>query len=328
MTRFKQWRSRAAVWLTALALLAILLSLSGCEKTVQEKEKIEAEQYTLAQIMTIAATERNRYQKIYTSQIWEAVTDENGTTMKDMLLTQVKTFLEDLETMNLLAREQGIEISGTELDRLHRLGQAYFQELTKGDLEYIQATEQDIISLYEKYYLANKLVAELTKDVDLEISDSKAKVIDILQIVLDSLETAQQVHQEAMAEDADFEALAKNYSVSDEIQRTLGRGEESSAFEEAAFALEDGQVSPLVTVNGKYYIIKCMNSYNEEETLIRKSELSLVKKDQAFRSIYDSFRAENQTEIPDSLWSQVTFDGGEECTTTNFFDLYREYFPE
>ena len=328
MTGLKQWRRRGAVWLTALALLAVPLPLSGCDKTVQKEEVQQEEQYTLSQIMTIAATERNRYQKVYTSQIWEAVTDENGTTMKDMLLAQVKTFLEDLGTMDLLARERGIEISGTELDRLHRLGQAYFQELTKGDLEYIQVTEQEIISLYEKYYLANKLVSELTKDVDLEISDSKAKVIDILQIVMDSLETAQQVHQEAMAEDADFEALAKSYSVSDEIQRTLGRGEESSAYEEAAFALEDGQVSPLVTVNGKYYIIKCVNSYNEEETLIRKSELSLAKKDQAFRSIYDSFQAENRTEIPDSLWSQVTFDGGEECTTTNFFDLYKEYFPE
>ena len=38
--------------------------------------------------------------------------------------------------------------------------------------------------------MANKLVNELTKEVDLEISDSEAKVIDIQQIVLDSLETA------------------------------------------------------------------------------------------------------------------------------------------
>lgn len=328
MTGFKQRRRRVSAWRIVLAVFAILLLLSGCDESVQGEEVSQKESYTLSQIMTIAATERNRYQKVYTSQIWEAVTDENGTTMKDMLLTQIKTFLEDLETMNLLARERGIEISGTEMDRLHRLGQAYFQELTKGDLEYIQATEQDIISLYEKYYLANKLVNELTKDVDLEISDSKAKVIDILQIVMDSLETAQQVYQEAIAEDADFEALAKSYSISDEIERTLGRGEESSAYEEAAFALEDGQVSPLVTVNGMYYIIKCVNSYNEGETLVRKSRLSLAKKDQAFRSIYDSFQAENRAGIPDSLWSQVTFDGGEECTTTNFFDLYREYFPE
>lgn len=328
MTGFKRRRRRVSAWRIVLAVFTILLPLSGCDKSVQREEVRQEESYTLSQIMTIAATERNRYQKVYTSQIWEAVTDENGTTMKDMLLTQIKTFLEDLETMNLLAGEQGIEISGTELDRLHRLGQAYFQELTKGDLEYIQVTEQDVISLYEKYYLANKLVNELTKDVDLEISDSKAKVIDILQIVMDSLETAQQVYQEAIAEDADFEALAKSYSISDEIERTLGRGEESSAYEEAAFALEDGQVSPLVTVNGMYYIIKCVNSYNEEETLVRKSQLSLAKKDQAFRSIYDSFQAENRAGIPDSLWSQVTFDGGEECTTTNFFDLYREYFPE
>ena len=57
--------------------------------------------------------------------------------------------------------------------------------------------------------MANKLVNELTKEVDLEISDSEAKVIDIQQIVLDSLETANQVYNQATAENADFEAIAK-----------------------------------------------------------------------------------------------------------------------
>ena len=174
--------------------------------------------------MTIAATERNRYQKVYTSQIWEAVTDEKGTTMKDMLLSQIRTFLEDLETMNQLAESREIIISGAEQDRIQKLTDAYYEGLTEGDLNYIQVSKQEVERLYEKYYMANKLVNELTKEVDLEISDSEAKVIDIQQIVLDSLETANQVYNQATAENADFEAIAKANTVSEEMKRSLGRG--------------------------------------------------------------------------------------------------------
>lgn len=100
---------------------SISLPLSGCSQIRQGEETKKEEMYTLPQVMTIAATERNRYQKVYTSQIWEAVTDEKGTTMKDMLLSQIRTFLEDLETMNQLAESREIIISGAEQDRIQKL---------------------------------------------------------------------------------------------------------------------------------------------------------------------------------------------------------------
>lgn len=319
---------RLAAVSAAFLLAAQTLALTGCGRINQGEEVGKEEMYTLSQMMTIAATERNRYQKVYTSQIWDAVTDENGTTMKDMLLSQIRTFLEDLETMNQLAKSREIVMSGAEEEQIKKLANAYYEELTEGDLAYIQASEQEIERLYEKYYLANKLVNELTKEVDLEISDSEAKVIDVQQIVLDSLETAEQIHGQVTAEGADFEAIAKQSSVSQEIKRTLGRGQETQNYEDVAFALENDQISAPVESDGSYYIIKCINSYNEEETLKRKKELSLTKKDQAFRSIYDEFQASNPVTLPDELWKQVSFDGGEECTTTNFFDLYKEHVQE
>lgn len=42
--------------------------------------------------------------------------------------------------------------------------------------------KQDVYELYEDYHLANKLVDELTGQVDLEISDSEAKVITVQEI--------------------------------------------------------------------------------------------------------------------------------------------------
>ncbi len=315
-------------WLAALAAGITVSAVTGCSRTSGEARAGEGEQYTLPEIMVIAATERNRYEKVYTDQIWTVEVDDAGTTMEDMLLSQIRTFLEDMETMRLLAETRGIELTASEVSQVYSLAQEYYGTLSPGDLAFTGVSEEDIQILYERYCLANRLVNELTKDVNLEISDNEAKVIAVQQITVSSPETAQTVYGEVSAEGADFAAVAKEYSENEEIDRLLGRGEESESYEEAAFSLEDGQISQPVESDGKYYIIKCINSYDEEATAVRKSQLSLARKNQAFRSIYDQFEEENPVEISDELWSQVSFDGGEDCTTTDFFDLYHEYFPE
>ena len=314
-------------WL-AFLLAAILMFAAGCGQKTDETGDGEDDPYTLPEIMVIAATERNRYEAVYTDQIWTVKVDDAGASMKDMLLDQIRTFLEDLETMRLLAQSQGIELTASESTQIYRLSQEYYQGLSAEDIAFTGVSEEEIQTLYERYCLANRLVNELTKDVDLEISDSEAKVISVQQIVVNSAETAEEAYSQAAAEDADFSAIAREYSESEEIDRLVGRGEEIPSYEEAAFSLEDGQVSRPVESEGKYYIIKCLDSYNEEATAARKIQLSLSRKNQAFRSIYDQFKEENPARISDGLWSQVSFDGGEGCTTVNFFDLYHEYFPE
>ncbi len=315
-------------WILGLLCLLFLLGTAGCGSQTGEAGLEEEKGYTLPEIMAIAATERNRYESVYTEQIWAVEVDSSGDTIEDMLLEQIRTFLEDLETMNQLAQSRGIQLSASETDSLYRLAAEYYGSLTEGDLAYMGISQDEVRTLYERYYLANKLVNELTKDTDLEISDSEAKVIDIQQIVLDSQAEAETAYSLAAAEGADFAAIAKEYSSGGETELSLGRGEADSAYEEAAFSLEEGEISRIIESEGKYYIIKCINPYNEEETLRRKNQLSLDRKEQAFRAIYDEFKAENPVEIPDSLWSQVSFDGGEDCRTTNFFDLYQEYFPD
>ena len=76
-------------------------------------ETRENQDYPKAQAMIVVATERNRYEKTYTDQIWD-VTLENGQTFETYLLDQVQNFLKDLKTMNLLARDQEISLTSAE----------------------------------------------------------------------------------------------------------------------------------------------------------------------------------------------------------------------
>ena len=176
----------------ALTLAALL---GGCSKeTVVEEEAQEPEAYTRSQMMVIAVTERNRYEQVYTDKIWDAVM-ENGDTFEQYLLDQVRVFLENMKTMTLLAQESQITISSGEADRVRRVARNYYSSLTRKEIEYLGISEADVVTLYEDYHMAGKVVEVLTDGLDLEVSDSEAKVITIKQVETGDRLKAEAVHE-------------------------------------------------------------------------------------------------------------------------------------
>lgn len=92
--------------------------------------------------------------------------------------------------MNLLAKDKEIIITSAEKEEIRKLSEEYYESLTEDDIAYMGVKEDDVRTMYEEYFLSNKVVSELTKDMNLEISDSEAKVITIDQIVLSDGNTA------------------------------------------------------------------------------------------------------------------------------------------
>lgn len=316
-------------WKRWMALAATAALLSGCKGGIPLMSQVkEYEGYTLPQSMLVAATEKNRYRDAYTDQLWTVSLDEEGTTVQTFFLDQVEEFLKKMKTVTLLAEEKEIRLDSEEEGRISQLSQEYFEGLTEADIAYMGVTQEDVRLMYSDYCLANKVVYELTKDMDLEVSDSEAKVIALQQIEVWDRETADTVWEKTQEEGADFEAIAGQYSVNPDIDRKLARGEGETALEEAAFALEEGQISGVIQSGQVYYIVKCISAYDEEATRERKAELQMRKKEQVFQGIYDEFAVEHPVNFGEGFWTAMDFSGGQDCVTTNFFQLYREYFPE
>ena len=80
--------------------------------------------------------------------------------------------------------------------------------------------------------------------------------------------------------------------------------------------------------DGKYYIFKCTNAYDEEATAARKSMLAQDKKTRAFLAIYEPFVREHAVKLKDDLREVVDFSGGQGCVTDSFFQLYHSYFTK
>lgn len=317
---------RRAACTAGLALF--LLAGCGPREASMEGERAAEADYTQGQIMVIAATERNRYQNIYTSQLWQVEADPEGNTFEEVLKDQMGRFLVELATVDQMAQEQGVELTSQEEDSLKSLSQEYYAGLTQEDLDYMGVAQDEVYDLYCMYYRADKMVEEMTQGQNLEVSDAEAKVIEIQQIRLDTREEAEEVLTLAQEEGADFASLGARYSTDSQLARSMEWSEEMDALGEAAFALEQDAVSGIVEQDGGYYILKCVNAYDQEATAVRKERLAQEKKSEAFSGIYEPYAAEHVVVLAADTWESVDFSLGEGCTTDNFFSLYQSYFAE
>ncbi len=309
-----------------LASLAAAVFLSGCKSEIPIVSEIrESKAYTMPQSMIVVATERNRYQQLYTSQIWGVELPE-GQSFETYLIEQVREFLHEMKRLNLLAGSKGITLNGGEKEEVRKASEEYFASLTEEDIFYMGVTEEDVRVMYEEYCLSNKVVVELTKDLNLEISDSEAKVIEVDQIVLSDKAAAEEVLLKVQAQGADFPALAREYSEEGIIERKIGRGENPGSGEDAAFSLSMGEISSAVEENGKYYIFQCVNDYDEEATQERKADLYRERKKEAFDQIYSQFKEENPVVFNSEMWKSIKFSREDKTATTNFFEIYKKYF--
>lgn len=309
-----------------LCLVTVMMAVCGCKSGIPIVSNVkENYDYPKSQAMIVIATERNRYENAYTDAIWN-VTLENGQTFEAYLLEQIKAFLKDLKTMNLLAESQEIALTSSEKDRIRQVAENYYGGLSQSEISYMGITLEDVNSMYQEYYMANKVVGELTKEVNLEVSDSEAKVISVRQIVMSDREKADAAYEKVVAEGSDFASIAREVTEGDTIERQIGRGEETKTVEEAVFALASGEVSPVVEADGTCYIFQCVSDYEVEATKKRKTRLYEERKNQVFQQIYAQFQTEHEITFSDEIWAGIHFSKDDPVTSNNFFSLYQEEF--
>ena len=305
--------------LAAVVLAAAVVCGCGVKETLLSGRKSDKE-YGKAETMVIVTTERLRYEELYTDQIWDTVVDGAGTTFEETLMTQIHDFLKELKTMSRMADEEKVTLSGKERELAKQAAAQYMEELKNaGDSSEI---DRDVVeSLYEDYWKAEKLVETLTESVNLEVSDSEAKVITVDEIVLSDQDQADEALKKVQTEGTDFLTVAKEVSEDQEIEKKISRGMRPDAYEQAAYALSTGETSDVIEAEGKYYILRCVNDYDEAATKIRKEEMIREKKNEAFYETYSEYAAKVHLAKDDSLWKNLSITDGEK-TSADFFEIF------
>ena len=308
--------------------LAAARMLSGCTvPTVLSPGSKGEKEYGKAETMIILSTEKFRYETVYTEEIWNASVNQQGTTFEAVLLPQIHDFLIDLKTMSSMAKEHEIALTNREKELVAEAAAKYYMALGSTHAGTFEVEQRDVSALYEDYWIAEKLVAQLTGDLNLEVSDSEAKVITVSQIALSDRETAEQVLELALKEQADFHTIAKEHSEDPEIKIQLHRGMKGNAYETAAFSLEEEEISGVILDRGTYYILKCVDDYDEEATRIRKDQMMQEKKTEAFHTSYQAYKNEHPLVADQDFWKTLSVSDSPDVEA-DFFAVYEEVCRE
>ena len=351
---------KASLWAKlagCLLAFGLLLSLSGCsaEEPVKlvlttgfyhnEIFRLEDASCTLPELMVYLTTEQNTYEAVYGAQIWEV--REGEETLSDKLKSKVLAEISQIQAMTLLADRRGIQLTPQEEETVAEAAADYFSSLNDREIEAMGVNRQLIGAMYRDYALADKVYRQIISDINPEISDDEARTITVQHILIKTVtenadgtvspyseeekarcyRRAQEVLRAAREGEA-FEALIEKYSDDSQVTLSFGKGEQEQAFAGAAFELGNDEISGIIETSRGYEIIKCISTFNREETDRNKLKIVEKRKDEVFGQEYDSFVNSLAKNLNEPLWDSVELIHDEEVTTNWFFAVYKEYFGQ
>lgn len=341
----------------AAALTAVLLFLCACGRggsgttvvlttglAADEIFRIENKSCRLPEIMVYLTTTQNQYEAVYGEGIWQANLD--GVTLEENVKEMVLAKIAQIKTLNLLAEEKGVTLDEEEQRLVLLASEEYYGSLNEAEIEKMGVTAEVITQLYAEYALAEKVYRHIIQDLNLEISDDEARTITVSHILIKTYmldgrgeriayteqakkaayERACEVLSLALDGEHDFESLITRYSEDPIATYSFRQGEKEEAFEAAAFNLGTNEISGIVEDACGYHIIKCLNTFNQEETDRNKQMIIEERKKEVFGEEYDVFVETLTRKLNDKVWEAVGFIHDEEVTTTDFFDIYVKYF--
>ena len=94
----------------------------------------------------------------------------------------------------------------------------------------------------------------------------------------------------------------------------------------AAFNLAIGELSSLVETPSGFYIIKCLSTFDKDQTSANKVKIMEEKREEVFGEEYDAFAQGLTRDINEKLWKSISLVDDGNVSTQQFFDIYHDYF--
>ena len=340
-------------------LLSLLLafSLTGCETKLSDMRfvfttgfrndevfTIEDKSCSLTEALVYLVNTQEGYEQSFGSEIWEKNTDTG--TVEDRLKESVLAKIAQIKAMNLLAKENEIELDDSEINLARQAAEEYYASLYEADIAAMNnVTAEEIQGIYEERALADKLYDYIIRDINPEISDDEARTITVEQILLKTYTfdaSGERVAYDDSEKDTvyrkmrsivselnngkSFEELMAEYNEAGEGTISFGKGDTEAVYDETAFNLGTGEVSKIIETSEGYVIIKCITTFNREETQANKEKIVAQRKREVFGQQYDAFVATLNKRLNEKLWNSVTLISDDEVSTANLMVIYQKYF--
>lgn len=263
-----------------------------------------------------------QYESSFGDKIWEYPVDKDAT-IGDEAKEEIVNMITQLKVINATAEEEKVSLTNDEKDEALQKAEKVMAEATEEDKQKYSLSVQGLSELYEENALANKMFYIATDDADTEVSEEEAKQIRIqyLQVMTEgtnqngiliqlndkekaeALSRAEQLQKEAKNTN-DFLELAKKNTDSATTELLIGK--DNTQLEQevitAAFALQKGKVSEVISTQTGYYIVYCVNDNDEDATYARREEIIEERQTKMFKKKYAKWLGDYEVSISQSFW--------------------------
>ncbi len=331
-----------------VAVGALLFCTCSCQGNKMFDKKLKENEvvgignntYSKPQAMLFLLTEKTIYTNSYGEEIWSKKMGEQSA--QEYVKDTVKSQLVQLNAMYQMAQEKEITLTDTQKEKIKNSAKSYYDSLTKEDISQLGIVLSDITNMYTQYAVSQKLVETMTKDVDVEISDTAARVMKIQYVFLSNkkkgekgeeislskkeinnhIDTLESIERAVMEDKKDFSTLARKYSEDDVVEMELTQADMSPEFVEAAFALEKGKFSDILTLENGYYLIYCVEDYLVEKTEKNKEKMKEERLREAFNKEYEEFYKQQEILFNEALWNDIDLSELSDLSVTSFYTSY------
>ena len=298
---------------------------------------------TLPEFMLYLTNTQNQYENVYGEEIWNV--ELEGVTLEENIKDTVLAKIAQIKTMYLMAREREVELDDEENQRVKTTAEVYYQSLTEQEIQALGVDQDVILQLYTEYAMAEKVYNQIIEGINPEISDDEARTITIEHILIrtytvdgtgkrieyspsmkqDCCEQITGLREQAVSGEADFAELAAKYSDDENIRYSFRKGEIDAKLEDIAFQLDSGEISEVIEMDSGYHLIRCVSTFDREETDANKLKIVEERRAEVFGQEYDEFVETLVRSLNESLWQEITMVHNAEVQTDDFFAVYEQY---
>ena len=320
------------VWLI-LALAVVLFSgCSALRVTTDLQKRILASSgstdLTLQEFTFLLMDCQNRYNLYYTglgmTGFWE--TETGGVSFADQVKnSELKEEVCTLLLLDRLAREKGISLTAENRETCRRAAENYLKGLSEPEILFCGDNADALKSLYEKYGLAEKVIAEICNIVEDEVSDNDKRVILLQVISCRTRDEAQQAAQK-LKDGESFKSVAEQFSTLQIVDYQVTRGVLNPILEEKAFHMSDGEVSDIIETGDAFYLLKCVNDFDQglsrtyEESTLDGIRYAIWSQELA------DYAKDHKVAVSSGLWEHITFSETTAMKTTNLYTNFRNFW--
>lgn len=307
----------------------ILLSLSGCLQRTDNKTyalKIDGEKISLNEYIIYLYEQKRTFEEKGGYDIWEI--DFDGTNAKDVAkqnainsIVLVKTAIKEAANMN-------IKLDSDDMDIIEQETETFFNQINK-DISDIKITKADVNNVMLESRIQQKVYELVTNGFEIskidfevyfneyyETNKKQLNEVEISFIFIDkNSEDAEQKMEEIYSKilfGEDFQNLKQLYSQSQDKENIFIKvGMFNPQIEDAAYNLEQGEVSDIIQTNEGFYILKAVNVVKPDMDKLKeevKQYYIQQKKQEIYQKQSDSWASDIVIEKNENLWKKDFFE--------------------